>query len=547
MKIIILSSSEPYATELSRAALLLGHTIVATYISIDDVKKNIKNIEYDYLISSDSLYQNEQLDTLIQFINSIGDIKKLKFILKNPGIHEALLAQYQIMPLYETTPPNTVISILAQEYAINSQFAQQSQYNEQNLQPTYHVPTMNQNTFVHVASASTQQNDPSPTINNSQIYPQGETFLGTPPVQANTPNSPTGTSINTSYNNDQPDTINSNEQIKNMKEESKSILGSRKNNTNFINFKNKFIVVNSPKGGVGKTTLAIELASLISNRAKGMDLNPASKFTSSKEFRTCLIDLNPSFDTMASTLKCVHETKDYPTILNWVNRIEEKIYTSMTNEEKQAFNENRDLFDISPFCNNKIIKFTWDEVKSLTVYDAQTGLYIIPAVALPMDVNKVLPDYISIIIETIRKHFDISIADTSNNLTYFTVEAFHQADEVILVSSPTISTSTVVNRLIDACKKIDVDTSKFNLVINHPNRADSDLEAEKIASVLKINLVAELPYDENLGKILEKGTPFSINTPKSKYSQAVTKLAHQIIPLWTMKKQKIKSKKFFNF
>ena len=50
MKIIILSSSEPYATELSRAALLLGHTIVATYISIDDVKKNIKNIEYDYLI-----------------------------------------------------------------------------------------------------------------------------------------------------------------------------------------------------------------------------------------------------------------------------------------------------------------------------------------------------------------------------------------------------------------------------------------------------------------------------------------------------------------
>ena len=531
MKIIILSSSEPYATELSRAALLLGHTIVATYISIDDVKKNIKNIEYDYLISSDSLYQNEQLDTLIQFINSIGDIKKLKFILKNPGIHEALLAQYQIMPLYETTPPNTVISILAQEYAINSQFAQQSQYNEQNLQPTYHVPTMNQNTFVHVASASTQQNDPSPTINNSQIYPQGET----------------GTSINTSYNNDQPDTINSNEQIKNTKEESKSILGSRKNNTNFINFKNKFIVVNSPKGGVGKTTLAIELASLISNRAKGMDLNPASKFTSSKEFRTCLIDLNPSFDTMASTLKCVHETKDYPTILNWVNRIEEKIYTSMTNEEKQAFNENRDLFDISPFCNNKIIKFTWDEVKSLTVYDAQTGLYIIPAVALPMDVNKVLPDYISIIIETIRKYFDISIADTSNNLTYFTVEAFHQADEVILVSSPTISTSTVVNRLIDACKKIDVDTSKFNLVINHPNRADSDLEAEKIASVLKINLVAELPYDENLGKILEKGTPFSINTPKSKYSQAVTKLAHQIIPLWTMKKQKIKSKKFFNF
>lgn len=519
MKIIILSSSEPYATELSRACLLLGHTVVANYISIEDVKKNIQSLEYDYLLASDILYQNEPLEALVQYMASINAIQKLKVVLKNPGVHEMMLAQHQIAPLYETTPPNTVISILAQEFNVNVQFAQQPQ------QPQQPVNNFTQQTPIN---SFVQQEPQNNNLNNGFVQ------QSTPVVNTN--------------DNGQLDSLYNLQSSSGPKvvEETPSKFG-KKNNTNFINFKNKFIVINSPKGGVGKTTLAIELATLIANRAKGMDLNPASKLSSSNEFRTCLIDLNPSFDTMASTLNCVHNTKDYPTILNWVNRIEEKIYAAMTNEEKQMFEESRESFDLSPFCNNKIVKFTWEEIKGLTVYNEQTGLYIIPAVALPTDVNKVLPDYISLIIENVKKYFDITIADTSNNLTYFTVEAFHQADEVLIVSVPTISTSTVVNRLMDACKKIDVDTSKFNLVINHPNRADSDLEAEKIASVLKINLVAELPYDENLSKSLEKGNPFSINNPKSKYTQATTKLAHQIIPLWTMKKQIIKSKKFSFF
>lgn len=41
-----------------------------------------------------------------------------------------------------------------------------------------------------------------------------------------------------------------------------------------------------------------------------------------------------------------------------------------------------------------------------------------------------------------------------------------------------------------------------------------------------------------MGASLEKGTPYSVNNPKNKYSQSVTKLAHQIIPLWNVGKRR---------
>ena len=211
----------------------------------------------------------------------------------------------------------------------------------------------------------------------------------------------------------------------------------------------------------------------------------------------------------------------------------------MSDDDRLLYDENKDDFDLSPYCNTKTIRFTWAEIQTLTVRDNATGLYIIPAVPLPTDVEKVLPDYISIIIETVKEYFDVTITDTSNNLTYFTVEALLQADEVLLVSVPTISTSTVLKRVLDTCQKqLQIDIGKFGLVVNYPNRADSELDGDAVSSALNIPLIATIPYEQAMGASLEKGTPYSVNNPKNKYSQSVTKLAHQIIPLWNVGKRR---------
>lgn len=536
MKVILVASNSVYMTELERSFTLDGHTVVAKFISSEDIIKNIQSLDYDYVIISQDLLNNEPLNQAVDAMKNANASNKTIAILKQQGMYENYLASNGVQYFYENMAPTMLVQNIVQKYNFEVQYGQNQYQNyQQPQQPT--TPNMSPNDNLGYQPYQPAQ--------------QPQQFPPYSPGQA--PNFPTGNGYqNINTNNSYEQSIGNslppqNQGFNGIPNYSSPLHQEQKptpppqresvfsGNRNVVNLKNTFVVVNSPKGGVGKTSLAIELATIIANRAKGMDLNPASKLDYAKEIKVCLLDLNPSFDTMASTLTCVRNVPNYPTVLNWVDKIEQKIYAAMSDDERIAYDENKDDFDLSPYCNTKTVRFTWSEIQNLTIRDSTTGLYIIPAVPLPTDVEKVLPDYISIIIETVKEYFDVTITDTSNNLTYFTVEALMQADEVLLVSVPTISTSTVLKRVLDTCQKqLQIDIAKFGLVVNYPNRATSELDGDAVASALNIPLIVTIPYEEAMGASLEKGTPYSINNPKNKYSQAVTKLAHQIIPLWNV-------------
>lgn len=528
-------------SELERSFTLDGHIIVAKFLSSNDIKKNALNLEYDYIILSQDLLNNESIEESVNALKSMNLIHKCIAVLRDVGVHENFLATNSIQYYYENVAPSLLVQNIVQKYTYEVQYQQttqnfnQPQYNQQqNGYNNQFANTIPNSPFMpqQPQQQSQSQYNQQPQMNFSNNFQQGMNQM--PQPQQNMGMAPNFSGI-PNYSGIPNQQSQQTEQTK--EKTSKESFFNR--NSNFVNYKNTFVVVNSPKGGVGKTTLAIELATTIAERAKGVDLNPASKLDYAKEIKICLLDLNPSFDTMASTLSCVRNVSNYPTILNWVDKIEQKIYATMTNEERMAYDENKEDFDLTPYCNTKTIRFTWQEVQSLTIRDEATGLYIIPAVPLPTDVEKVLPDYISVIIETVKEFFGVTITDTSNNLTYFTVEALLQADEVLLVSVPNIATSTVLKRVLDTCQKqLQIDISKFGLVVNNPNRANSELDGNAIASALDIPLIATIPYDEAVGESLEKGMPYSYNNQKSKYSQAISKLAHQIIPLWNVGKRK---------
>lgn len=543
MQVVLVSNSTPYFSELERSIALAGASVTAKYLSSVDLEKNISQLQFDFILISDVLFNNETLDKIITVIGNSGFINKCKVILHNQNIYEQYLNGLGIQFFYETMAPSMIIQYLLP-------LANYNQFNQQ-----MHFPQNN-------PSAVTQQNyaynpqSESPNVQsqfgqfaNIHSSPNQNGILTAGDSSSHFSENPVQFAKNASHQSQpQPQQpkfgFPQHQEKPEIKKETSGPVPQTSQNykRDSFGFKNHMmIVVNSPKGGVGKTSIAIELATLIANRAKSIDLNPVSKLSSTKDIKVCLLDLNPSFDTMASTLSCVRDKKDYPTILSWVNLIEKKIYAILTDEEKEELEENKESMDISQYCSSKNIHFTWAEIEQIVVRDENTGLYIIPAVPLPTDVDYVAPDYISFIIDVVKDYFDVVITDTSNNLTYFTVEAFHKADEVLFVSTPSIATTTVLKRVLDACEqRLQIDTSKFSLVINNPNRQDIDLDPAAIANSLNLNLVACLPYEENVGKSLERGNPFSVNNPKSKFTAEATKLAHQIIPLWNVgRRQKV--------
>ena len=294
------------------------------------------------------------------------------------------------------------------------------------------------------------------------------------------------------------------------------------------------ITINSPKGGVGKTSLAIELSSVIAKRAKDIDFNPNTALQRQKHIQVCLVDLNASFDTMASSLRFVRERPDYPTVINWVNAIEEKIYRTMTPAEKERLRQDEN-YDFSPYIREGDIIFTSEEIYNLLVHDDQTGLFVLPSASLPFDVEYVKPEYIRIMLKAIKSLFDVVVIDTGNNISFFTVEAMRAADEIFLVSAPTYGSVTVMGKLTKNISRLKLNKDRISLVVNYPNGSDSELDPIEIAKALKLPLISVLPFDEGIRESHEHGEPYSCNTRKSRYANEITKLAQQVIPLWAVK------------
>lgn len=480
LKVLVISNNHSYVNELKRSALLSDVDILAVCYGIDDVRKRLDSgINPDVIIASDILFPGSTVDGIVNTIRSVGMINKLYFVLRNTSYADYLMNQ-NIQYVFENdVVPQDLLNMVK-----NPTISSGMSYEDLDDRIVQDAETKN------MANILAQEKANRRRVDEGAGYTT-ETVL------------------------------------------SDSRLGAG-------NFKSIMVAINSPKGGVGKTAISIELAFLLAARAKEVDFNPSSKLSYSKGVSVCLVDLNPSFDTMASTLECVRSVANYPTISDWVSKIEEKIFNSLTAEEKRELMEDED-HDFAPFINENAIRFTRDEVEKLLVCDPQTGLYLLPSIALPFDVEYVKPQYVRIILNQIRAMFDVTIVDTGNNISFFTVQPLQQANEIFLVTNPTAGASVVLGKLTKNLDRLQLEKNKFNLIVNSPNGNEAELDADTIAKVLKLPLVSELPFDEGVKMAHEKGQPYCIYHKKTPFARECVKLAQQICPLWTAVQKRTKS------
>ena len=476
LKIMLVSNNLGYSSEIKRSAMLTDAEIVANYPSIQDVARNIDTLRPDVVLASDVLYPGETLPELISTVQNSECRPALYFFLKDSTYSDYLVSK-QIPYIFENdVMPSELLERLTRQFSNGMEGPAMKSKRDQETFETQNIANI---------LANEQKNHERVTMYEKQM--QGGGAPGTPGFGFNVVN----------------------------------------------NFKSICVCVHSPKGGVGKTTIAIELASTLASRAKELDLNPASQLNSAKNVNVCLVDFNPSFDTMASTLDSIRRISNYPTLTDWVSKIEEKIFSYLPDDVKKQCVQNANV-DFSEYMDENRIRFTKDEILSLLVQDPDTGLYILPSVALPLDVEYVKPVYIKFIIKALKAMFDVVIIDTGNNISYYTVESLYAADEVFIVSTASKSSSVVIGKLLKNLDRLSLDSSKFNLVINNAYGKYANLDSSTIASVLGLTLISEIPYDENVKKAHEAGHCFSVYNKKTPYAREIAKLAQQIAPLWTV-------------
>lgn len=236
----------------------------------------------------------------------------------------------------------------------------------------------------------------------------------------------------------------------------------------------KVITVFSPKGGVGKTTMAVNLA-------LALGTEPTTQ--------VCILDLDLAFGDVAITLQLIPE-----------HTIDEAIGSEST------------------------LDYAYLQ-RLLTSYSENVRVLAAPTV--PDAKDRITSSLIRRVITTLRRHFDYILIDTSPGFEEVVLQAFDETDEIVLVATLDVPTVKNMKMALETLDLLDLLKQRRHLVLN---RADDDvgLSPHNVETILKLPLAATIPSDMAVASATNHGHPIVLAHPQSPVAKSIYDLAARL-------------------
>lgn len=239
----------------------------------------------------------------------------------------------------------------------------------------------------------------------------------------------------------------------------------------------KIYSVFSLRGGVGTTTMAINLAIAITQR---------------QQIKSCVWDMSVSNGQCALMLNL--KPKNTPAMLaDWPEgSIEEGLLASM-------------------------------------VLDHESGISLLPSPQFFEEGDLVTRATIELVWPPLQLIAPYIVVDSGNHFTEPVIPILERCDAIILAMTPDLASVNAAYQAMRIFSEMGVEGDKVFPVLNNifPR---SSLSAGKIAEGLKKEIFAEIPYDPiNMVKAVNQGTPYMTLSPKSPVSLAFSKMAEKLI------------------
>ena len=220
----------------------------------------------------------------------------------------------------------------------------------------------------------------------------------------------------------------------------------------------KIIMIYSPKGGSGCTTIAVNLAVALFN----------------EETNVVLVDANLQFGDVAIFMN--EQGKN--TILDLTPRVDE----------------------LDP-----------EIVDSVVIKNAASGVHILASPSQPENAEKVSSEQFSKLLRYLRQIYAYVIVDTSCYLTEVILAVLDAIDAVVLVTNQDIPSIKNDRLFLDLMLTLGVPPEKVAFVVNKFDKRIA-IAAEKIGENLKQEVMAVIPLDERtVIPAVNRGVPFMLD------------------------------------
>lgn len=243
----------------------------------------------------------------------------------------------------------------------------------------------------------------------------------------------------------------------------------------------KIIAVYSPKGGVGCTTLAVNVATAI----RQIDAN----------LRVGAVDCNLQFGSIEVSLN---------------------------------MRADRSIADLS----DNIDDLDADLVATVLKEDNRSGLKALLAPPRPENAELITAQHLDKILSAVRKTFDYLVVDLGSSLLDREIAVLDMADRILLVIAPDVAAIKHARYFLEIADALDYPAGKVLLVLNKSDPR-AGISTRAIENHLKHEIVGEIPYDTAIVlQSVNRGVPYMVMPNVDKRSPLVAetgKLAQRVL------------------
>jgi pilus assembly protein CpaE len=233
------------------------------------------------------------------------------------------------------------------------------------------------------------------------------------------------------------------------------------------------VAVHSPKGGVGTTTVAV---------------NIAMAAALSKPDRVVIVDLDLQFGQVATHLN-----------------IEPRQTLADVVRDEAALRE--------------------PEILRTYATKHDSGLHVLAAPTGPEVAGLITGDHVDKILTTLLESYDQVVIDVGSWLDERTLRAFEHAEQVLFVVNPEIAALKSMTALIEYLGEAGTVAPKSMFVLNNTFGREI-LKLRDVEAGLSTKVALELPYDPFLYlKAVNEGVPIVLGAPRSPAVERLTRLS----------------------
>jgi pilus assembly protein CpaE len=251
--------------------------------------------------------------------------------------------------------------------------------------------------------------------------------------------------------------------------------GSNQPVTSSVASRGKIILIYSPKGGTGCTSIAVNLAIALHN----------------EETRVVIVDANLQFGDVAIFLN--EQGKN--TVLDLVPRVDE----------------------LDP-----------EIVDNVMIKNAASGVHVLASPSHPEDAEKVSADQFTKLMRYLRQFYAYVIVDSSSYLTDVILSVLDLADAIVLVGTQDIPSIKNDRLFLDLLLTLNVPSEKIAFVMNKYDKRIA-ISPEKVGENLKQEVLAVIPLDERtVIPAVNRGVPFMLDNKTQPAARGIYILAEAL-------------------